>query len=72
MGCLMIKTKTYGTDLIGITIWKMEDILRCIEFNTFVINIHFYADKAGEVRIVFGLFRIIYVKIALQIGNGSF
>ena len=72
MECHMIKTKTYGTDLIGITLWEMDDLLKCIEFNTFVINIHFYADKAGEIRMVFGLFRIIYVKISLQIGNGSF
>ena len=72
MVCLMIKTKTYGTDLIGITYWEAGRWMKCIEFNTFIINIHLYADKAGEIKVILGLFRSIYFKIALQVGNGSF
>tara|TARA_Y100000310_G_scaffold345400_1_gene464481 strand:- start:6180 stop:6398 length:219 start_codon:yes stop_codon:yes gene_type:complete len=72
MECPMIKTKIYGTDLIGITLWKAGSWLRCIEFNTFIIDTHFYADKAGEIKIVLGLFKTIYIKVGLQIGNGGF
>ena len=68
----MIKAKTYGTDLIGITIWNACNWMKCIEFNTFIIDIHFYADKAGEIKIVLGLFKAVYFKFGLQIGNGGF
>ena len=71
MVCLMINSKTIGTDNIGITLWHVDDWLRCLEFNTFIIDIHFYADKAGEIKVVLGLFRAIYFKVALQVGNGS-
>ena len=67
----MIKTKTFGTDLIGITIWTSE-MLKCIEFNTFVLNIHLYADTMGELKIVFGIFNKLYFKVAIEVSSGDF
>ena len=71
MVCPMINSKTYGTDDVGITFWDVGDWLKCIEFNTFIIDVRFYADRAGEIKVVLGLFRAIYFKVALQVGNGS-
>ena len=71
MVCLMIKSKTYGTDLIGIVFWEAGSWLRCIELNTFLVDVHLYVDKIGEIKIAIGLFRVIYLKVALQIGDGA-
>ena len=60
MVCLMIKTKTYGTDLIGITYWEAGKWMKCIEFNTFIINVHFTIDITGQIMLTIGLLNIIY------------
>mgnify|MGYP003132070073 FL=1 len=65
MVCQM-ESKTFGTDIIGITIWKNE-LIRCIEFNTFFLDVHFYADTLGELKIIFGTLNRLYFKIAIEI-----
>ena len=70
MGCQM-ESRTFGTDLVGITIWTSE-MLKCIEFNTFMLDIHLYADTMGEIKIVFGILNKLYFKVAVEIGSGGF
>ena len=63
-----MESRTFGTDLVGITIWTSE-MLRCIEFNTFIFDIHLYADTMGELKIVFVILNKIYFKVAVEISS---
>jgi|TARA_R100000049_G_C1939976_1_gene84026 hypothetical protein len=67
----MIKTKTYGTDLIGITLWSAGSWMKCIEFNTFLINIHFTIDITGQIMLTIGLLNIIYFSFAIGTNDGA-
>ena len=71
MVCLMINSKTYGTDLVGITYWEVGRWMKCIEFNTFIINLHFTIDMTGQLMITVGLLNIIYFSVAIGTGNGA-
>ena len=71
MVCLMIKTKTYGTYLIGKTYWEAGQWMKCIEFNTFLINIHFTIDITGQIMLTIGLLNIIYFSFAIGTNDGA-
>ena len=71
MVCQMIKAKTFGTDLIGITIWNAEPFLKCIELNTFIINLHFSADTYGQLKISIGLINYIYFGFSIETRSGA-
>ena len=67
----MIKTKTYGTDLIGITLWSAGRWMKCIEFNTFIIDLHLSVDFGGEIRIKLGTLNMIYFSVAIETRSGA-
>ena len=67
----MIKTKTYGTDLIGITIRGAGVWMRCIELNTFLLDIHFTIDKGGQIKITIGTLNLIYFSFAIETRSGA-
>jgi len=67
----MIKTKIYGTDLIGITYWEAGGWMKCIEFNTFIINIHFTIDYTGQIMLTVRLLNIIYFSFAIGTKSGA-
>ena len=71
MVCLMIKSKTYGTDLIGITIWKADSWMKCIEFNTYLLDIHFTVDIGGQIKITIGTLNLIYFSFAIETRSGA-
>ena len=71
MVCPMINSKTYGTDDVGITFWDVGDWLKCIEFNTFFINIHFTIDITGQIMLTIGLLNIIYFSFAIGTNDGA-
>ena len=71
MGCLMIKTKTYGTDLIGITLWSAGSWMKSTEINTFLLDIHFTVDKGGQIKITVGTLNLIYFSFAIEVRSGA-
>ena len=71
MVCPMIKTKTYGTNLVGITIWNAGKWMKCIEFNTFLIDLHFTIDIIGQIKLTVGLLNIIYFSFAIGTKGGA-